>query len=112
MSVANLGTIEIRCGQPYSLQVTLSQAGVGLDLSGWSARFAVAEKYDEAAIFSVTPLLSSAGLITAILDDAETLLLQPYERGCLVFQIDVQSPDDSDSHRLQGKVKIYPEILP
>lgn len=110
MSVIKLPTLHVRCGQQFSMSVTIRDSdGVGLDFSAWTGRFAIAEDYAGTAIVSVVPTLSSAGLIEVDLTAVQTALLQPYT-GCLVFQLDVDSLDGTDSHRGIGRVSIYPEI--
>lgn len=108
MTVANLPTMEINCGQPFVASILFAQDGVAVDISSWSGRFSVSTEYNGATIVEVTPSLSALGVILVELTDAQTLTLQPYPNDCLVFQIDIAGA--SEAHRMQGKVKIYPEI--
>lgn len=110
MSVATLPLLSIKCGQSLPFVLFFEDADGPVDLTAWSGRFAVAEDYDQVAIVEVAPLLSAEGLVSATLTAEQTLLLQPYVTvGCpLVFQIDLAG--DGQEHRLQGKVKLFPEI--
>lgn len=113
MTVARLPAISINCGQVFSMTATITDGdGVAVNLTAWTGRFRVSTAYDGAAIIDVAPAsMTSAGVITVSLSAAQTLTLQPYaETGCLVFQIDADKNDNTDAHRLQGKVTLYPEI--
>lgn len=109
MSIANLPTARINCGQPFDASIAFSLAGDPVDLTGWTGRFAIATSFDGPAIVDVTPTLTDAGLILVGLTDAQTRLLQPHVGRCLVFQIDIENAPDA--HRMQGRVQISPEIL-
>lgn len=94
------------------MTVTMADsAGTAINLTAWTGRFRVSETYDGADIISVAPVsMSSAGVVLIALTAAETLALQPYDDDCVVFQIDLDKDDNTEAHRLQGKVKVYPEI--
>jgi hypothetical protein len=109
MSIANLPAARINCGQPFAMSIQFSEGSAPVDLSGWSARFAVATDYTEEAIVDAAPLLGGEGAIAVTLSSAQTFLLQPFAGRALVFQLDLEG--DGQAHRMQGRVLISPEVL-
>jgi hypothetical protein len=112
-AVATLPGIEIKCGQVFAgMTVNLTDsAGDPIDLTNWTARFTIAERYGEAAALVSVPSTTALGVITVALSAAETLTLQDFGDCCMVFQLDVDADDASAAHRMQGPVKLYPENL-
>lgn len=108
MSIANLPTARIKCGQPFNADLFFEMNGAAVDLTGWSARFSIATAFLDPAIIETAPTLTNSGFILIALTDEQTLTLQPYAGSCLVFQIDIAL--GAEAHRMQGKVQIFPEI--
>jgi hypothetical protein len=111
--VAPLPTIKVNCGQIFSMTATISDSdNEPIDLTAWTGRFRVAEAFDGPAIIDIAPAsMTALGVITVNMSAAQTLTLQAYSDNCkLKFQIDADKNDNTDAHRLQGAVMLYPEI--
>jgi hypothetical protein len=110
----NLPALNVRCGQPveFSLQWTQDD-GTPVDLTTWTARFAIAESLDGAAIIDIPDAdidMNATGDVVVEIDGDTTALLQPYICGCLWFQLDILDATERLSVRFQGKVKPFARI--
>lgn len=112
----NLPVFNIRCGQPagFALQ-WLNDDATPIDLTTWTARFAIAQDLDGFAIVDLPNASISktaTGDVALLLSESDTASLQPYLCGCLWFQLDLVNSTADMSARFQGRVKAFARIEP